>query len=408
MLLMALVMFPVGSLAASNPVVDVSDITGYTVISGTTDSYVRGSYSISPIPYYSNAEYTNKNGGTCTINIWAGNETILFENLTFGPGIVLDLGCAGGKIILKNCTFNGTAFNSGGEYLYTGTLNASEVVLDGNTINGAYRGFNIRPGTISPRLTATGNVFNLTPIVPDGSAAENEKNVGVQLSGDGNPWPANCATVIGNTFQNVTTALRLHSAFKVVSDLGTQTLLTFQDNTLINTFEGVGLHPSMSAENVLKYTSLLETNAVISGNTVNRQTEVKATVDPTYIVVIPSAVNFGKLNKGMADQVKPFSVSIQNALLGENAGVQISVNSGFTMKSGTYTLGYALYNLATGGDPLSTNSVFCTFGSAAMPIGNDMGATVTGRAGCKPSQLQGAGNYADAMTFTITYLERLP
>ena len=121
-------------------------------------------------------------------------------------------------------------------------------------------------------------------------------------------------------------------------------------------------------------------------------TEVTAGVDPTFTIVIPSAVNLGTLQKGIIPTPQTFNVTAQNVLIEASKSIVVSVTSDFNLANGTALLAYKLFS---GSTELATGNAFATFtangtqnGSVAVP---------------DTSGITKAGGYQGTMTFTIAY-----
>ena len=121
-------------------------------------------------------------------------------------------------------------------------------------------------------------------------------------------------------------------------------------------------------------------------------TEVTAAVDPTYMIVIPAAVNFGTLQKGLGDRSQDFDVTAQDVVIEAGKSIVVSVASNFKLTSGTIQLDYELFN--GGADALTTGGMFASF---------DGDGTHEGSVVVDTNLIEKAGSYLDTMTFTIAY-----
>ncbi len=121
-------------------------------------------------------------------------------------------------------------------------------------------------------------------------------------------------------------------------------------------------------------------------------TEVTAAVDPTYMIVIPAAVNFGTLQKGLGDRAQAFDVTAQDVIIEAGKSIDVSVASDFKLASGTVLLDYELFN--GGSSPLTTGGTFASF----YGDGTQAGSVVV-----DTDLITKAGSYLDTMTFTISY-----
>lgn len=125
---------------------------------------------------------------------------------------------------------------------------------------------------------------------------------------------------------------------------------------------------------------------------VNPETEVVAAVDPTYIIVIPAAVNLGTLQKGVAVTPQTFNVSAQDVLIEAGKSIKVKVASSFLLKSGSAEL---VYQLLSGSDVLETGDTFATFTGVATQNGSVQVPSTNG--------ITTAGIYQDTMVFSISY-----
>ena len=144
--------------------------------------------------------------------------------------------------------------------------------------------------------------------------------------------------------------------------------------------------------------------AAIQANTVvtvlpliaNDETLVKAGVDPTFMIIIPTAVDFGTLAKNDGTKTKAFDVAASGVLIEDGSQIQVSVVSGFVMKdkdgAGNIELAYVLNN-AQG--QVSTAAVFANFVENRTE-----GGTVT----VDTAAITKAGSYKGTMVFGISYV----
>jgi len=121
-------------------------------------------------------------------------------------------------------------------------------------------------------------------------------------------------------------------------------------------------------------------------------TEITATVDPTYTIVIPASVNFGTLQKGTGTETRAFNVKAQNLLLESGKSVIVKVNSNYLMHAGAATLAYLLSN--EDGPVSGPNAQFAAFTA---------NGTKAGEVSVNKANIQYAGNYMGTMIFTISY-----
>lgn len=125
-------------------------------------------------------------------------------------------------------------------------------------------------------------------------------------------------------------------------------------------------------------------------------TEVSANVDPTYMIIIPAAVDFGTLLKNSGVQTQSFPVQAMGLIIEDGYEIAVGVSSNFTMKdmdgSGTVSLDYDLYNSTP--TQMADGSVFATFTADG---------TETGSVEVDTSAITAAGSYKGTMDFTISY-----
>lgn len=309
---------------------------------------------------------------------------ITFSGCTFDNGDVLYLHANGHSVTIANCTFKGAAKRADGYLWYAcNVFGASSVTLTNNKVDGSYRGFDIdSTGTASTALTATGNQIALTKITDPALA---EKNVGIQVAGGG--WAASGIHVTGNTFTNATTAFRLHDSFAFATD--GQGPIDVSGNKMISVTDPIGIDPAASTEVTAARQAAL--NAALCGIKLDSQTQVNASVDPTYTIVIPAKVDFGTLTKGNVTHTVSFPVEAQNVLLEQGRQIDVSVTGSFMMSDGSAQLHYSLLNQA--GSNISAGK-YCSF------TGN---GTNTGTVAVDTSLISQAGTYTGTMTFGFAY-----
>jgi hypothetical protein len=121
------------------------------------------------------------------------------------------------------------------------------------------------------------------------------------------------------------------------------------------------------------------------------------------MIIIPSKVDFGTLDRTMPAQSKDFSVGITNAVFEDNGRVTVGVTSDFQMAAGSNSLAYSLFNVKSGGTALLTGQDYCTFLGSDPLILDDLAHAVDGRVTCNPAQILKAGAYIGTMVFNITY-----
>ena len=126
------------------------------------------------------------------------------------------------------------------------------------------------------------------------------------------------------------------------------------------------------------------------------ESEVKASIDPTFMIIIPTAVDFGTLAKNSGTKTKDFNVAASGVLIEDGAKIAVSVESAFVMKdkdgTGNIDLAYVLNNSE---DPVLTAAVFANFVENRTE-----GGTVT----VDTAAITKAGSYKGTMVFGISYV----
>ena len=126
------------------------------------------------------------------------------------------------------------------------------------------------------------------------------------------------------------------------------------------------------------------------------ESEVKADVNPTFTIIIPTAVDFGTLAKNDGTKTKDFNVAASGVLIEDGAKIAVSVESAFVMKdkdgTGNIDLAYVLNNSE---DPVSTAAVFANFVEDRTENGTVTVDTAT---------IRKAGSYKGTMVFGISYV----
>jgi hypothetical protein len=127
----------------------------------------------------------------------------------------------------------------------------------------------------------------------------------------------------------------------------------------------------------------------------NQNTDVTAGVEPTYIIVIPAAVDFGTLVKDSGTVGMDFDVTAQGVVIENNAHIDVDVTGPFEMKnnngSGTVSLAYGLRNESGAITPPGQFASFTGDG------------TEDGTVAVNTANITTAGSYKGTMVFSITY-----
>lgn len=137
-------------------------------------------------------------------------------------------------------------------------------------------------------------------------------------------------------------------------------------------------------------------NETVTGN----PSEVTASADISYVVVIPETIDFGKVDKSMETAEQPFTVQVTDALLEEGASItvkNITAAEDMVMKNkdgaGTKTLPFEL---------AQADGLF-TFTQAELEATGQQ--SIESSVTCSPKQdLKAAGSYKGYMTFEVTYV----
>lgn len=122
--------------------------------------------------------------------------------------------------------------------------------------------------------------------------------------------------------------------------------------------------------------------------------EISASVDVEYTVVITSSINFGTLNRDMDRLSKEFTVSVENALVEDNSKVVVKVtNAELSMKdsTGNQSLDFKLEQ---------PDGIF-EFSQEALADGEE---SITSAITCNPAELEAAGSYKCILNFEISYV----
>lgn len=127
-------------------------------------------------------------------------------------------------------------------------------------------------------------------------------------------------------------------------------------------------------------------------------TEVSASVDPTYMIIIPAAVDFGTLVKDTGVQTQSFPVQATGLVIEDGYEINVVVSSEFVLNdmdgAGTLELPYVLYNGDTPPAAVATGGLFAAF---------DVDGTENGTIEVDTADITAAGSYKGTMNFTISY-----
>lgn len=174
-------------------------------------------------------------------------------------------------------------------------------------------------------------------------------------------------------------------------------VVNLSSNSLTLTLDDVYLSGDISGFKPSQ--AITQTNALTVPHPSQTATEVKASVNPSYIIVIPASVNFGSLILGSGEITKEFDVTAQGLVIENGMKVKVSVTSDFEMEDAAASskLAYKLYNSASGGNPFAANesTEFASFTESD---------THDGRVTVNTNIIKTAGSYQDTMTFSISYV----
>lgn len=383
--------------------IDVSSITGYTISTSYDDFITFNGVAAfeAAIPegtILTNTNYVPATGDRfCRITVHTNDDTDgLFKGVTFGQGIELYIdGKAHAtttvKITIEDCTFKGASIDRTGDSRYALTcVNKADLTIKNCVFDGVYRGMNFQSSNSSCKLTATNNTFLLTPL-PE---AQKKDNVAIQVSSDNNTeWLEGSINVNNNIFKNATSALRLHSSFVPDDAIGSNILIQFNDNTLINS-AGVTTHPSASGDKLNAQNNVIANNVDKSGT--EKGSEVTSGVDPSYIITIPAKVDFGKLVRGTNIEERGFTVSADGVVIDSGAKIDVKAISNFNMSNGTNDLPFLLYDKENA--VVETGGVFASFAAGTTAQSN------TGKVKVNTADILYSGDYSGIITFTVEYV----
>ena len=127
--------------------------------------------------------------------------------------------------------------------------------------------------------------------------------------------------------------------------------------------------------------------------------EVTANADVSYMVVIPSSVDFGTIYKSMDAQSRQFIVAVEDALIEDGSSISVeNTTAAMTMKdkdgAGSEELAFTLAQ-----DEAPVNGVFMFAQTDLIDGTESIGSSV----GCIPANLTAAGSYKGYMMFEVSY-----
>ena len=128
-----------------------------------------------------------------------------------------------------------------------------------------------------------------------------------------------------------------------------------------------------------------------SASSETKTTEVLAFVDPAFTIVIPASVNLGTLVKGQGIIKQDFDVEARDVVIEDGASIEVKVRSDLKMRAGDAELEYELYK---DDEKIVDDGLFASF---------EEGRIQTGHIQVDTGHIIYAGDYSDAITFSIEY-----
>lgn len=204
-------------------------------------------------------------------------------------------------------------------------------------------------------------------------------------------WNAEDILISGNTFSNVTTAICLHETFDLASNsignivIGHNTVLAYNTvpmagNNIPTGYKYAYFGTTPEADATVKgYVSAAQVNDYKDDNT----TVVTANADVTYTVIIPTSIDFGKVQKG-ASPSKYFTVSAKGVFIESGREINVLVDQG------------SLFISNNGSDQLPL-----TLSQSSFNFIND--DSIVAKVSYGP--VQHAGSYKGTMVFNINYTD---
>lgn len=339
----------------------------------------------------------NPNDESSGKNYPAKDIKITFKNCTFnGVPVYVSTQCLKGNLTLevRNCTFRNipdtTAFTS----------TAQTLIFNNNTIVNCRSGLNTAtardPGWDWPSYQ--GVTYGITSFTAKNNTFKNITRFAIQLSNDmteldelnitGNRVD-NSSFIVGTSFIQIHDTLRIPQ--NVFGGIRENSFSNVDDVFYVDCDGGkpkyIITRPNGSTyESTITYDSLMP---------LNNPTIITANADPTYVVVIPSSVDFGTLDKRMPRQEKDFPISVQNALIEERSAIivqNITKDMSMLNENG---LGFKKF-------PFGLEEDYFVFYQEVL---EDSEETYTTKIFCDPADLIAAGDYKGYLTFEVTYAQ---
>jgi len=323
-------------------------------------------------------------------------------------------------IVVNNLTINGgpnTVVTS--SYVATSgnwdkqnfmTIAGDNVTLDGLTLIPNKSQFEIGDGNPSAvnkliEVIGTGSVIKNLVAKPNTAAGDGSFSGSIFYSNDS----LNSTDILENvtlTIGRVSLGNKVNGSLKM-----TNVTIDFVDALpILPNFLGLDISPATATGVVFDFTNVMvktnqhridlynaRDNMPAIGQVVGGETDVTAGVDPSYIIVIPAAVDFGSLVKGSGLVERDFNVVAQNVVLEPEASVKVSVTSPFAMNNQNGAGGIELaYTLSNSEESLASGDLFATFTADR---------TEDGTIAVNTDIIQSAGTYKGTMVFTVSYQE---
>ncbi len=437
---MVLALIPATALAADETIGSTVSITSDTV-------YEDNVYTVNSRVAFSVAEGADLTLRNCTVNM---TQTGTADSLT-DAAIAIQAAGGDSNITLENTTINlGDQYSRGIAFETTGTgtvtLDNSKILFDltDEGTNSVYsrgvstyqQGTDTINGPVIENGSEISGCFYPMNIAGDGYAnvtIDSSKLSGycaLNTWGTNNTISVSGSTLVGNNYYDGTS-----DNYSVIpQNTNAEYTLSISDSELVayqhsDCYED-GIARYLSDDNAANMTlsnvaitlvvdggsdsvaqaypsNLSEANKAQITARITTPSDVTANADVTYMVVIPSSVDFGTINKGMDEQTKDFVVAVEDALIDYGASITVeNTTENMIMKdkdgTGDKELAFTLAQ-----DAAPDNGVF-TF-TQEMLAEVEEGVKEFGEAffassvSCEPSALTAAGSYKGYMTFEVSY-----
>lgn len=208
---------------------------------------------------------------------------------------------------------------------------------------------------------------------------------------------SNCTTgvVVGYTDaynEHSVTSVTNSNFFNCESDLDYVGIVTTGSFTTAGNYYGGAPVTYLGDGNVITGVDTYLTSPV----PIEENTEVTAGIDPSFMIIIPAAVDFGTLIKNSGIQAQAFPVEAQGVVIETGYEITVGVSSDFTMLDldglGSVPLAYLLYNSTP--TLIADTDEFSAF---------DADRVENGTVEVDTSLITAAGSYKGTMDFAIAY-----